>query len=110
MGGGFAPRFAVEVGFLGLLALAVGLAELDTPWIVAVMAVGWLLVALVEWLAWRTELEEEAAGGPVAPLEAEREQPTDSWDIEEILAPLPADEIEDGDRPRPERGRHGGEA
>ena len=52
---GFGLRFAVEVAFLGLLALAVGLAELATPWIVAVMAVGWLLVAVVEWLAWRSE-------------------------------------------------------
>ena len=52
---GFGLRFAAEVAFLGLLALAVGLAELGTPWIIAVMAVGWLLVAVVEWLAWRSE-------------------------------------------------------
>ena len=59
------------MAFLGLLALAVGLAELATPWIVAVMAVGWLLVAVVEWLAWRSESEpgehvakERRADGP----------------------------------------------
>ena len=57
----FGLRFAAEVAFLALLALAVGLAELETPWIVAVMVVGWLLVAVVEWLAWRTEVGAEAA-------------------------------------------------
>ena len=58
MSGGFAPRFVLELAFLGLLALAAGLAELDTVWIVAVMAVGWLLVAAIEYLAWRAEHAE----------------------------------------------------
>ena len=53
----FALRFAVEVAFLVLLALAVGLAELATPWIVAVMVIGWVLVAVIEWLAWQSEQE-----------------------------------------------------
>ncbi len=82
---GFVPRFAVEVAFLVLLALAAGLAELGTPWIVLVMTAGWLLVTLVEWLAWRSEVELEpsaAAHEPVA-------QEPSSWDIDEILAPLP---------------------
>ena len=62
---GFAPRFAVEIAFLVLLALAAGLAELGTPWIVLVMVVGWLLVALIEWLAWRSETD-------VQPVTAEK--------------------------------------
>jgi fatty acid desaturase len=86
---GFVPRFAVEVAFLALLALAVGLAELATPWIVAVMAVGWLLVAVIEWLAWRGEQEPDEAEGPAA--ESRPEEAT-SWDLEEILAPLPEDD------------------
>lgn len=83
---GFVPRFAVEVAFLVLLALAAGLAELGTPWIVLVMVVGWLLVALIEWLAWRSEadLASPAAREPKA---QEHEPP--SWDMDEILAPLP---------------------
>jgi hypothetical protein len=85
---GFAPRFAVEVAFLALLALAVGLAELATPWIVAVMAVGWLLVAVIEWLAWRGEQELDEAE---APAESRPEEAT-PWDLEEILAPLPEDD------------------
>jgi hypothetical protein len=82
----FGLRFAAEVAFLGLLALAVGLAELGTPWIIAVMAVGWLLVAVVEWLAWRAET------GPRRPAAGEAEAAPEeqtSWDIEEILAPVP---------------------
>lgn len=86
---GFAPRFAVEVAFLALLALAVGLAELATPWIVAVMAVGWLLVAAIEWLAWRGEQELDAAEAPAAESRPEEATP---WDLEEILAPLPEDD------------------
>jgi hypothetical protein len=86
---GFGVRFAVEVAFLALLALALGLAELGTPWIVLVMAVGWVLVALVEWLAWRSETA--AAATPERTPEARPEEET-SWDIEEILAPLPEDE------------------
>jgi hypothetical protein len=83
---GFGLRFAAEVAFLGLLALAVGLAELGTPWIIAVMAVGWLMVAVVEWLAWRSE------SGPREPAAKEAEAAPEeqtSWDIEEILAPVP---------------------
>lgn len=87
---GFAPRFAVEVAFLALLALAVGLAELDTAWIVAVMAVGWLLVALVEWLAWRSETAGDEAHDAV-PATPEPGEDT-AWDLDEILAPLPEDE------------------
>jgi hypothetical protein len=83
----FGLRFAAEVAFLGLLALAVGLAELATPWIIAVMVVGWLLVAVVEWLAWRTESEPREH--VVKDVEAVRPEEQTSWDIEEILAPLP---------------------
>jgi threonine/homoserine/homoserine lactone efflux protein len=85
----FALRFAVEVAFLVLLALAVGLAELATPWIVAVMVVGWVLVAVIEWLAWRSEQEPGDASATVA--EPRPEEAT-SWDLDEILAPLPEDD------------------
>jgi hypothetical protein len=86
---GFAPRFAIEVAFLALLALAVGLAELATPWIVAVMAVGWLLVAAVEYLAWRSE-QEPADAEAEAP--GQRPEEATSWDLDEILAPLPEED------------------
>ncbi len=88
MTGGFAPRFALEAAFLVLLALAAGLAELDTTWIVVVMVAGWALVALVEWLAWTAEQEPEA---PPAPDLGARED-TAGWELEEILAPVPEDD------------------
>jgi hypothetical protein len=89
MADGFGPRFVLEVAFLVLLALAAGLAELSAAWIVAVMVVGWLLVAIVEWLAWRGE--RERAREPAGAAEEGLDEPTD-WDMEDILAPLPEDE------------------
>lgn len=86
----FALRFAVEVAFLVLLALAVGLAELATSWIVAVMVVGWVLVALIEWLAWRSEQEPEDDAS--ATTAEPRPEEATSWDLDEILAPLPEDD------------------
>lgn len=88
MTGGFAPRFALEAAFLVLLALAVGLAELDTTWIVVVMVAGWALVAIVEWLAWTAEQEPDEQG---APAEAAHEDAA-GWELEEILAPVPEDD------------------
>ena len=43
----------LEAGFLILLAVVVGLADLSAALIVLVMTVGWLLVALIEYFAWR---------------------------------------------------------
>ena len=53
MPGGLGPRFVVEAGFLILLAVGTGLADLAPRTIIIVMAVAWALVALLEWLAWR---------------------------------------------------------
>ncbi len=47
------PRFVLEAGFLVLLALVVGLADVDPLLIVLVMLVGWILVSLIEYFAWR---------------------------------------------------------
>jgi type IV secretory pathway VirB10-like protein len=66
------PRFVLEAGFLVLLALVVGLADLDPLLIVLVMLVGWILVSLIEYFAWRQSqaaimrgLEPAYAGAPV---------------------------------------------
>jgi hypothetical protein len=48
-------RFVVEALFLGALTVALGLARLDAIEIVGAMALGWLLVAALEWAAWRRE-------------------------------------------------------
>ncbi|PWU19457.1 MAG: hypothetical protein C5B48_13460 [Candidatus Rokuibacteriota bacterium] len=95
MRSGFAQRFAVEAAFLVLLALAAGFADLKVWQIAAVMGVGWLLVTLIEWLAWRSDrqLEERLETRTPAVDEGEPEQ-RHGWDVEEILAPLPEDEEE----------------
>ena len=94
--GGFTPRFAFEVVFLVLLAVAAGLADLRPLVIGLVMGGAWVLVTAIEWLAWRAEAEQEAppmwsARGP------DEGEDTDSWDIDEILAPLPGEESAAGE-------------
>jgi hypothetical protein len=48
-------RLSVEVVFLLALAAALSLAELKAITIAALMLLGWLVVALLEWVAWRGE-------------------------------------------------------
>jgi len=68
------PRFVLEAGFLVLLAVVVGIADLDPLLIVLVMALGWLLVSLIEYFAWRQQgaalRPVDAAPGPVMEEEA----------------------------------------
>jgi hypothetical protein len=72
--GGPGVRFVLEAGFLIALAVVAGLAELSPTTIVLVMGAAWLLVAVIEWLAWRESprtirvVREEAA--PAPPVEA----------------------------------------
>jgi hypothetical protein len=51
--GGPGLRFVLEAAFLIAVAVAAGLAELSATTIVLVMGGAWLLVAAIEWLAWR---------------------------------------------------------
>lgn len=55
MAGGFAPRFAVEAGFLILLAAGAGIADLRPLAIIGIVAGGWVLVSLLELVLWRAE-------------------------------------------------------
>ena len=48
-------RFVVEALFLAALTVALALAHLETLEIIGVMALGWLIVAAIEWTAWRGE-------------------------------------------------------
>jgi hypothetical protein len=78
MVGGPGLRFALEAAFLVALAIAAGLAELSPTTIVLVMAAAWLLVAIIEWLAWRETapitrvVREEPAPVEPAPPKARR--------------------------------------
>lgn len=53
MPGALGPRFALEAGFLILLAVVLGFADLSPLLIILIMALAWLLVALIEYFAWR---------------------------------------------------------
>ena len=75
MPGRLGPRFALEAGFLIALAVAAGVADLRPQLIVLVMAIAWLLVALIEFAADRLN-----AAGPTwrrAALAPARERPAE---------------------------------
>jgi hypothetical protein len=71
MPGALGPRFALEAGFLILLAVVLGFADLSPLLIILIMGLAWVLVSLIEYFAWRQgprfPTRYAAAGGP--PLE-----------------------------------------
>jgi hypothetical protein len=98
------PRFALEALFLIALAVGAGLADLESKWIAAVMAGGWLIVALLEltadriWAAappWRRPYyapapparAEPVSEPPASPAPEERPQP--AAEPERIPVPAP---------------------
>ena len=73
----------LEAGFLVLLAVVVGLADLEPALIVLVMTVGWLLVSLIEYFAWRQTQTPAMSRFEAAPAPAVQEQ------VAEDVAPPP---------------------
>ncbi|MGH2921200.1 MAG: hypothetical protein ACRDKU_03940 [Gaiellaceae bacterium] len=53
MPGALGPRFALEAGFLILLAVVLGFADLNPLLIILIMGLAWVLVSLIEYFAWR---------------------------------------------------------
>jgi hypothetical protein len=110
------PRFVLEAGFLVLLAVVVGLADLDPLLIVLVMLVGWILASLIEYFAWRQSqsalmrgFEPALAGIGVSEMDAGEAPPppptppppTPPPDEDTIVEPRTAEE-EDMDEPKEE--------
>jgi hypothetical protein len=97
MPGEFAPRFAIEAGFLILLGVGAGLADLRASVIVILLAGGWLLVTLIELAAWHAQARPRIPPAPppaepeaaLAPEPADRPGETDSAD--DTAYPLRAD-------------------
>jgi hypothetical protein len=83
---GYAGRFVVEATFLILLAVGVGVADERPLVIVAVMAAGWLLVSLIELLAWRSSRPPSPVDPGAQPLEEVR-----GWDAAALVAPQAAE-------------------
>jgi hypothetical protein len=52
---GRGARIALEAGFLLAVAVVLGAARVQPLWIVLVMTLAWVIVALLEWAAWREE-------------------------------------------------------
>src|SRR5207237_8207371 len=89
--GGFTPRFAFEIVFLVLLAIACGLADLRPLVIGLVMGGAWVLTTAIEWLAWKSESSVDAP--PAWPAgDGDGGEPLDSWDSDDILVRPPEDE------------------
>ena len=61
---GFAPRFALEAGFLILLGVGAGYADLRPAAIVAIVGGGWILVTLVELAVWRSQARPAVVAVP----------------------------------------------
>lgn len=100
MPGGFAPRFAIEAGFLILLGVGAGLADLRTRVIVLLLAAGWILVSLIELAVWRAGKRPAVAPAAAPPREPEPEPeeqhgwPIDGespFDADDTAYPLRAD-------------------
>jgi hypothetical protein len=89
MAEGFAPRFAIEAGFLILLGVGAGAADLRPIVIVAVLAGGWAIVSLIELTIWVSRARPivpyvVAAPQPAPEPETEQEH---GWPVEEKAEP-----------------------
>jgi hypothetical protein len=108
------PRFALEAGFLILLAVVLGFADLSPLLIILIMALAWILVSLIEYFAWRqgprfparyaavtgppieqeqiVVEEEPAAAAPPPPPPPPRPEPAPPPPEEQTIAqPMPAE-------------------
>jgi outer membrane biosynthesis protein TonB len=79
------PRLVLEAGFLILLAVVVGFADLSPALIILVMAIGWLLVAMIEYFAWRQGPSFATATRYAAPAPQEAVEE----EVEEVAPPPP---------------------
>jgi hypothetical protein len=116
---GSGRRFALEAVFLAGLAVAVGLAGLSTGQIIGVMALGWLLTALIELVSWRLAVRHPTGVAlPAAPAQRVEGPPAELPEQERapVAVEPPAEEVpEPAPRPRrrfwrrrsePEGGEH----
>lgn len=88
MPGSFAPRFAIECAFLILLGVGAGYADLRPAVIVALLAGGWILVALIELAIWRSQARAVPGIVPVA-TEPVEDEPEAVMEADAELPPLP---------------------
>lgn len=94
---GFGPRFPFEAGFLVAVAVAAYFADLSRLWIVVVVALAWLVVALIEWLAWKEEPRRRDAYGwqPYPDAPAAWPSPPDEAPPDIVVPPAEDADVED---------------
>jgi hypothetical protein len=119
MPGRLGPRFAIEALFLIALAVGAAYADLERKWIALVMAVGWLVVALLElaadriWAAappWRrpnymaapSPSAEARVGAPAPPAAPPQPKPEPVAEAEPAPEPEPLPKLEPEPLPKPE--------
>jgi hypothetical protein len=110
MPGAFAPRFAIEAGFLILLGVGAGYADLRPAVIVALLAGGWILVSLIELAVWRSQAravptlapqpvdeveEEEPEPGPETIAEEPEPEVVDDYPLRADAGDAPSEEVEE---------------
>jgi hypothetical protein len=98
MRGAFAPRFAIEAGFLILLGVGAGYADLRPRVIVGLVAGGWVLVALIELAIWRSQARPMptfavAASAPEEVEDGPGPEPESKAVVEETAGPARADDV-----------------
>jgi hypothetical protein len=109
-------RFALEALFLVLLAIGAGLADLRPALIVLVMAVAWVLVALIEFTAERIAASPTSYLLPAPPQPEEGESERVRWPPPEertVVAPPnpnPNPNLKRSRSPSPRRSLPGGGA
>jgi hypothetical protein len=109
-------RFLIEAGFIIAVAVIAGIERLSTWWIIAVVAIAWIIVAIVEIVVWARQVvvrqptvveppEQQPVGPPlVAPPSVRvREQPAVETRREPEPEPEPEREPEPVSSPEPPR-------
>jgi len=91
MPGAFAPRFAIEAAFLILLGVGAGYADLQPTVIIALLAGGWILVALIELAIWRSQRRALTVGPVAIGSVGDEPEPEDEGEAEVALPPAPAE-------------------
>src|SRR3982751_1786812 len=86
MPGRLGPRFALEAGFLIVLAVLAGLADLSWPLIVLVMGLAWALVTVVEVARWKE--------GPRLPAPVPRSYAVRYAPVDDVTRVIPREEVE----------------
>jgi hypothetical protein len=106
MPGGFGLRFAIEAGFLILLGVGAGLADLRSGVIVGLLAAGWVLVSVFELAVWRAQGRPAARAVTAPPPEPEpepqigwqpepeRHEPEDAYPLRADVGSAPMEEVE----------------